>query len=315
MNKMKDESSNAKKGNDNNVPKAIAITNKPCILLKTLISLAKDIETENEKIFFDNMGRIVLCGAKNPCIMNQEELFDMKTYRPKEKEHIYKLNDELNNAESLEEIEKCLEKAKKDNIAVREEYVSIFNFVNDLKKMKDLFESIGENTQKLFAYAIQAMLSAFNLAIVECSLEYQEEKSKNFRDHNTEKENRLLVQIAVFQDYLLKIEEYWSSKKEKRPFNIGLASKYVFNDCMKNNDETLKMLFNNSYGIDCTNPKNVQKCINKLTMLTKEFRNRFLSKQSDYKNKPQKRKPRSAESRKNSREGQKKAIERKKTKA
>ena len=112
MNKMKDESSNAKKGNDNNVPKAIAITNKPCILLKTLISLAKDIETENEKIFFDNMGRIVLGGAKNPCIMNQKEKNDMRIYRPKEKEHIYKLNDELNNAESLEEIETTIKQFK-----------------------------------------------------------------------------------------------------------------------------------------------------------------------------------------------------------
>ena len=238
MDKIKDESSNTKKKNDNNVPDVIPITdnsifdflNHPeegCVLLKTFISLTKDIGT-NDDVFFDNMGTTILLGAKNPCIMNQDELYDMRIHRPKEKEHIYKMNDELNNAESLEEIEKCLEKAKKANIAVRDEYVSIFYFVNDLKKMKESFESIGGNTQHLLASAMQAMLSTFNLAIIECSLEYQEMSRKNFKDHNEIKRNKRLVQIAIFQPYLFEIESFWSSEKvrkmtlkNKRGFRMG----------------------------------------------------------------------------------------------
>lgn len=321
MDKMKDESSSARMGND--IIALETITDNPafdflnhpeinCFLLKTLISLTKDIETEKERAFLDKIGKTILSGAKNPCIMNPKELFEMKIYRPKEKEAIYKLNDEFNNAESLEEIENCLEKAERDNIAVREEYVAFFHFVNNLKRMKNTIESIGKNTQDLFASAIRSMLSSFDLAEIECSLEYQEITSKNFRDHNTEKENRISAQIAAFQEYLLEIEAYWSSKKKKGVFNFELASKHVFNDRMKKNDETLKMLFSN-YGIDCTNPDNDKKCISLLTTLTKEFRSRVLSKQSDYNSKPQKRKTRSDESRKKSSEGQKRAIEQKKS--
>lgn len=326
MDKMKDESSNTKKKNDNNVPDAIPITDNPifdflihpeinCFLLKTLISLTKEIETEKERAFLDKIGKTILSGAKNPCIMNQKELSEMRLYRPKEKEAIYKLNDEFNNAESLEEIENCLEKAERDSIAVREEYVAFFHFVNDLKNLKESFESIGGNTQNLFASAIRAMLSSFDLAEIECSLEYQEKTNKNFRDHNTEKENRLLIQIAAFQEYLLEIEAYWSSKKMKRVFNFELACKHVFNEHMEKNDETLKMLFNSCYAIDCTKPENKKECIKKLKELTMEYRNRFLAKRPDYENKPQKRKPRSDESRKNSSEGQKRAIEQKKNKS
>ena len=322
MDKIKDESSNTKKKNDNNVPDAIPITdnsifdflNHPeegCVLLKTFISLTKDIGT-NDDVFFDNMGTTILLGAKDPCIMNQDELYDMRIHRPKEKEHIYKMNDELNNAESLEEIEKCLEKAKKANIAVRDEYVSIFYFVNDLKKMKESFESIGGNTQHLLASAMQAMLSTFNLAIVECSLEYHDRIRKNFNDHNSKKENNLLMILSEFENYLLEIEAYWSSEKKKRVFNFKLASKHVFTKHLEKNDEKLKMLFIDYYGMDCTDPKKADQCISLLTTLTKEFRSRFLTKQSDYNNKPQKRKPRSDESRKKSSEGQKRAIERKK---
>lgn len=331
MDKMKDESSNAKKENDKIVSEAITdiqffdflnhpvfdFLNHPeedCFLLKTFISLTKDVEPDNENVFLKNMKAIILSGAKNPCIMNQEELFDMRIYRPKEKELIYKMNDELNNAESIEEIENCLEKAKKEKIAVRDEYVCIFHFVNDLKKMKESFESIGGNTQHLLASAIQAMLSSFNLAIVECSLEYQERIRKNFKDHNEKKENDLLMIISDFGDYLLEIEAYWSSEKKKRVLNFELASSHVFNKHMEKNDEILKNLFNHYYGIDCTDRNNTKKCISILTVLTKEFRSRFLAKQSDYSNKPQKRKTRSEESRKKSSEGQKRAIERKKRK-
>ena len=322
MDKIKDESSNTKKKNDNNVPDAIPITdnsifdflNHPeegCVLLKTFISLTKDIGT-NDDVFFDNMGTTILLGAKDPCIMNQDELYDMRIHRPKEKEHIYKMNDELNNAESLEEIEKCLEKAKKANIAVRDEYVSIFYFVNDLKKMKESFESIGGNTQHLLASAMQAMLSTFNLAIIECSLEYQEMSRKNFKDHNEIKRNKRLVQIAIFQPYLFEIESFWSSENKKRVCGFELASKHVFNDHMEKNDENLKMLFSKYYGIDCTEPKSKQFCINFLKELTMDYRKEFLAKHPDYENKPQKRKPRSDESRQKSSEGQKEAIERKK---
>ena len=322
MDIIKDESSNTKKENANNILETITVTDNPifdflnhpeedCILLKTFVSLTKDVETLDET-FFDNMGKTILLGAKNPCIMNQEELFDMKMYRPKEKESIYKLNDELNNAESLEEIENCLEKARENNIAVRDEYDSIFHFVYNLKKMKESFESVGRNPQQLFASAVQAMLSTYDLAIVECSLEYQEITNRNFQDHNAEKENKVLEKIAAFQEYLLEIEAYWSSEKKKRLFNFGLASTHVFNEHMKNNDETLKMLFNNYYGIDCTKPENKQECINKLKELTVSYREKILVKQQDYENKPRKRKERSDESRKKSSEGQKRAIEQKK---
>lgn len=321
MDKMKDESSNAKTGNDNNAHETI--TDNPvfdflihpeinCFLLKTLISLTKEIETEKERAFLDKIGKTILSGAKNPCIMNQKELFEMKIYRPKEKESIYKLNDELNNADSLEEIENSLEKAKRDNIAVRDEYVSIFHFVNNLKKMKESFESIGGNTQNLFASAIRAMLSSCDLAEIECSLEYQKMTSKNFQEHNEKKENEILFKIASFQQYLLEIESFWSSENKKRLYSFKLASKHVFNEHIKKNDEKLNMLFSNYYGVDCAEPKNEQFCINKLEELTMEYRNRFLAKQPDYENKPQKRPPRSDESRKNSSEGQKRAIEQKK---
>ncbi len=323
MDKMKDESSNTKKKNDNNVPDAIPITDNPifdflihpeinCFLLKTLISLTKEIETEKERAFLDKIGKTILAGAKDPCIMNQKELFEMRIHRPKEKEAIYKLNDELNNAESLEEIENCLKKAERDNIAVREEYVAFFHFVNNLKRMKKTIESIGKNTQDLFASAIRSMLSSFDLAEIECSLEYQAMTSKNFQEHNEKKENELLFKISNFQQYLFEIESFWSSENKKRVCSFELASKHVFNDHINKNDKKLKMLFSRHYKIDCTEPENKQFCINKLKELTMEYRNRVLAKHPDYENKPQKRKPRSDESRQKSSEGQKEAIERKK---
>ena len=319
MDKMNDESNEGRKENDIIVPETnmdIQTSNilphpeEDFVLLNTLIGLAKDVETKNEKIFFKNMEKIILLGAKNPCIMNQEELFDMKIYRPKEKEHIYKMNDELNNAESLEEIEKCLEKAKKEGISVRDEFVSIFHFVKDLKNVKDSFQSIGKKAQPLFATTMQAMSSLYDLAIVEYSLEHQEIISKNFKEHNKKKGNEYMLKICDFQKFLMEIEDKWHPREGKHYLSCKRACEIILKKYEKN--EILKNLFLHYDGIDSGDPKNRQKCVNILAELTSDYRLRFLSKHSDYAHKPQKRKGRSVESRNNSSEGQKRTIERKK---
>ena len=279
-------------------------------LYNTIDCLAQDVENNKEKLFLDYLGKIVLFGAKDPCIMNQEELFDMKMYRPREKESIYKMNDEFNNAENLEDIEKCIEKAKKEGINVRDEFVSIFYFVKDLKNVKDSFQSVGKKAQPLFAAIIQAMSSLYNLAIVEYSLEHQEIISKNFKEHNKKRENEYMLKICDFQMFLMEIEDKWHPREGKHYLSCKRACEIILKKYEKN--EILKNLFLHYDGIDSSDPKNRQKCVNILADLTDDYRLRFLSKHSDYAHKPQKRKGRSVESRNNSSEGQKRAIERKK---
>ena len=279
-------------------------------LYNTIDCLAQDVENNKEKLFLDYLGKIVLFGAKDPCIMNQEELFDMKMYRPREKESIYKMNDEFNNAENLEDIEKCIEKAKKEGINVRDEFVSIFYFVKDLKNVKDSFQSVGKKAQPLFAAIIQAMSSLYNLAIVEYSLEHQEIISKNFKEHNKKRENEYMLKICDFQMFLMEIEDKWHPREGKHYLSCKRACEIILKKYEKN--EILKNLFLHYDGIDSSDPKNRQKCVNILAELTSDYRLRFLSKHSDYAHKPQKRKGRSVESRNNSSEGQKRTIERKK---
>lgn len=296
---------------NNGIPnKYLLCTGSESILFKTFYNFTKDIWTNDNDTFLDRMCATILCGVENPCITNTDDQLEILYYNQKEKEPIFKMNRELFYAESLEETEELIEKAKKEGINVRDEFVSIFHFVKDLQNVKDSFQSSGKKAWTSFAAAIQAMSSLYDLAIVEYSLEHQEIICKTFHDHNNIKEYDFLLKLIDFQFYIHEIEDKWHSKDQKNRISCERASEFIFKKYKDNSG--FKKFFQDYYQIDCTYPKNRSTCIKKMAELTKEYRLRLLSKSSEYAYKPQKRKGRSVESRKKSSEGQKRAIERKK---
>ena len=282
--------------------------NSKSVIYKLFYSIFKETMPKNN-CFLRNMCATIFWGTMNPCIMNLEENFEMNVYRPKEKEAIYKMNDEFTNAETLGEIEECIKKAKRKKINVRDEYIAIFYFVKDLIKMEETFRTACKNTQPLLASAIQAMASLCFLARLECSLEHQKIISKNFNDHNKKKETEYKVKLSDFQFYIEEIESRWHPKEQKHKISCERASEFVLK---KYKDiEGFKKFFLDYYQIDCTDQKNRSKCINIMAELAKGYRKEILSKHSDYPNKPIHRRSRSAKSRE-PKEGQDKAINRKK---
>ena len=196
--------------------------------------------------FVDRMANCILKSALNPCILREKDHFRPPTIIEVEEgpdKEIQKIdiNEAINNAESIQEIEHFLEIAEQNKVPIREDYKDILFFI---KALKELNQRLMRSSKKLLNPIVE-LLYFFSVVVADrCSIDYyflQKEKIRKASNRRT------ILKITKYESFI----PYFNLVREKmksRSCGLMPASFDVYNSCKK--EKKFQELFLSFYKVD-----------------------------------------------------------------
>jgi len=202
--------------------------------------------------FVEKMADCIVWSAFNPCFISEKDIVEQqKDKDPDGRIQKININDAINAAKTIEEIEQHLEMAEQYGIQIRRDYKDAFYYVKTLKELK---ERLGRSSKKLLNPIVE-MMSCLSVFVTDrFFIEHEYLRSIPTRKASNKRTTRMIEKFKDFIPYFNLVRNKMATQK------CGLipASFYVYDDCK--DDKEFQRLIKKYYDINIKrNDEKVQK--------------------------------------------------------
>jgi len=202
--------------------------------------------------FVGRMANCIIKSAFNPCYFSEKDRFEQqKDNDPDGRIQKININDAINEAKTIEEIEPLLEMAKQYGIQIRDDFKDAFYFIKTLKELK---ERLGRSSKKLLNPIVELMNCLSVFVTDRFFIEYEYLRSEPARKASHKRTARMIEKFKDFIPYF----DLVRNKMATRKCGLKPASFSLYDDCK--NDKEFQRLIKKYYGVNIKrNDERVQK--------------------------------------------------------